>query len=249
MFVILAQTRDAAAAALAERWCARGGNAGVLTGEDLTRPGWRHEPGARGAGSAVVGGRTIQTGEIHAVLTRVVAITANDLPSIHPQDVVYAAAEGHAFLVAWLASLPCPVVNRPTPACLAGPAWSAEQWGRRARRLGIPVAAMVRSVPEQVRPVEPTLAIDIVGADCFAGGEPAGETPHGRLALTLARDASVDLLRVTFTGDPERETELRFAGASPIIDLTAPAVADAVLDLCMGAPRPLRRIEASAVLA
>src|SRR5262249_33875282 len=103
---------------------------------DLSLPGWRHMAGVA-AGHAVVDGQVIATSEIRAVITRIPAVGEAELAHVHEDDRRYAAAEMQAFLLAWLMSLKCPVLNRPTPSNLGGPSWSAAQWVQRARRLGL----------------------------------------------------------------------------------------------------------------
>ena len=117
MIVILASQADEQAHVLAKRW-----EGAVLTPADLSQPGWRFEVGGDDNPVAVIGGQIIRAGEITGVLTRLVAVSEDDLPGIDAADRNYVANEMHAFLMAWLDSLPCPVLNPPSPNCLCGPA-------------------------------------------------------------------------------------------------------------------------------
>ena len=49
-----------------------------------------------------------------------------------------------AFLSAWLSEFGSRVVNRPSPAYLAGPPWSNEEWLIRAARRGVRTVDVVR---------------------------------------------------------------------------------------------------------
>ena len=141
MLVIVASRFDADAQALGAGWP---GPALVLTPADLSMKGWRHVTGAD-ENTAVIGGRMVAASEIDGVLTRLPAVLESELGSITAGDRAYVAAEMTAWLAAWLSDLPCPVLNRPSPVHLIGPAWSREQWLLAARRLGIPAVTVSRS--------------------------------------------------------------------------------------------------------
>ena len=74
---------------------------------------------------------------IRGVLSLLPRVAESELTQIMPTQRPYVAAEMMAFLVAWLASLPCVVLNQPTPLNLTGPSWYPEQWVREARRAGL----------------------------------------------------------------------------------------------------------------
>jgi hypothetical protein len=135
MIAVLASRLDPEASALIEAWSASG--AALLSAEDLITSGWRFSPGNPGTGSAVVDGRRIKVADLTAVLTRRPAVLAEELTRIASADRAYVAAEINAFLIAWLAALTCPVVNRPTPTSLCGPAWSDLHWRMAAARVGL----------------------------------------------------------------------------------------------------------------
>ncbi len=237
MRVVVAQASDVGAAALVARWRAAGYDAGLLTVADLSVPGWVHDPGAPERGRAVIEARALPTRELRAVVTRLPAVVPADVAWIDEQDRAYAAAEMHAFLWAWLSALPCPVLNRPSAGCLAGPAWTAEEWLARARRLGIPAPPSVRSgrfgaeVPQRP-PVEGRkAAVHVVGDRAFAANrsEPA-RAELERLALRVAEDARAELLCVEFRVDPSAGVHM--AGAGPWVDMFDDDVAVAVGARC-----------------
>src|SRR5262249_56128954 len=119
MLAILAGRLDVGARALAARWS--GLDARVLTPDDLCSAGWRYRPVTPGASVAVVAGERVAARAIRGVLVRLSRVDPGDLAFVAPDDRPYVAAEITAFLVAWLSSLTCPVVNRPTPSSLPPP--------------------------------------------------------------------------------------------------------------------------------
>jgi hypothetical protein len=239
MLVVVAGPGDAVAQALVERWAGRG--AVRLAPADLSAPGWRHYLGRRPCdaepGRAVLDQRVVATDRIAGVVTRLPAVYDQDLDWVDPLDRAYVAAEMTAFLTAWLTALPCPVLNRPTPTCLAGPSLAPEQWVRLAAGLGIPVRPVHRRAlltlhPDDVRPgddavVEPPAAplptLTVVGQRCLGGDDPV----LADSALRLAQSVGAELLAVQFDGFGPAA---RFCAASPWPDVSAPDVASALLE-------------------
>lgn len=167
MILILASESDEQAQRLAGRWPAT-----VITPTDLSKAGWRFEVPAGNEGISIASGRTISNRKITGVLTRLACVSERDLPHISSEDRAYVAGEMHSFLVAWLDSLDCPVLNRPTPTSLCG-------------TLG----------PITCSPVEESdESVVVVGENCFGAAEP----DHAAQALRIAREAGVDLLEVFF---------------------------------------------------
>jgi hypothetical protein len=241
MLVILAYSHDRSAYALVERWRAAGEDAGVLTCADLSRRGWLHRPGYPEAGRAVVDDRIVPTGDIRAVIVRMPAVGEGEVMHVHEADRAYAVAEMQAFLLAWLASLQCPVINPPTTCNLGGPAWHVSEWVLRARRLGLavrPVAwrsASSDAFVEMPRRLDPgSRFIDVIGPRAFlAGGRaprPADEA-FARAALALARDAGVEVMRAYFECTPDGAPV--FIEAGLWVDLDAAGIADALTERCL----------------
>jgi hypothetical protein len=141
VIAVLASANDTGADALLARWA--GAGARCLTPGDLCQRGWTHRPGC-GCGEAVVDGAAVPVRDFKGVVTRLMCVTERDLVSIVPHDRAYVAAEMTAFLLAWLSSLPCPVVNRPSPQGLAGPNLRPETWLALASEVGIPVRPLRR---------------------------------------------------------------------------------------------------------
>jgi len=240
MLVVLAYRYDSAAQALVQRWRAAGEEAVLLTCADLARPGWRYVAGNPAAGFADIEGQVIATSAITAVVTRMPAVSEAELGHVHEEDRGYAAAEIQAFLLAWLSSLVCPVLNRPSPSNLGGPWWSLAQWVQRARRLDVAARPVTyRAVfetdgsPGNSRVDGSSIPVDVVGHRAFlAGGrEPAdSEAALARAAVSLARDAGVELLRVYFERGSEQTPV--FLEADLWIDIAADGVASAVAARC-----------------
>ena len=243
MLVVLAYAHDQSARALVDRWRAAGEDAGVLTCADLSRPGWVFRPGDPANGRAVIEGRTVSSADIRAVIVRMPAIGEAELGHVHAQDRAYAASEMHAFLLAWLASLPCPVLNRPTPYNLGGPAWHTSEWVRRARRLGLAARSVVWNAafvgdgaPDLPRRLDAhSRFVDVVGGRAFlVGGREPGPDDEAlaAAALALARDAGVEVLRAYF--EPAPDGPPVFLEAGLWIDITSNEIADALTERCLG---------------
>lgn len=183
MIAIVASRRDAEAVALAEAWRAR-----LIDAADLCRPGWSFDVAAPGDGTCVVAGEPVRVAELTGVLTRRPAVLAAELVEIAADDRDYAAAEIQAFLTAWLAALPCRVVNRPSARSLSGPAWTSTHWEAAARRAGLAWDPRARGDHHDVH---------ACGDRCF--GERADDELDA--VRRLAREADVHLLAVRFVGD------------------------------------------------
>jgi hypothetical protein len=225
MLLILASHADRAVSAGLDHGRGAGARAEVVTCHDLAQPGWRldldDEP------TLVVAGERLAAGRVDGVLTRLAGVTPFELPFVVEADRAYAAAELHAFLVALLDRMPCPVLNRATPGSLCGPAWPHEQWVRAARRAGIAAPPATRrayaggAVADPGPPRRTLQVVHVVAGD--AHGAAAGDD-HRIAALTLAEAAGVDLLRVHFTDDATPT----FLHADAWVDVADPAIAEAV---------------------
>lgn len=229
MFVLLAGRHDEVAHGLAERWAAEG--VALLTPRELSVSGWRHHLGSPSDSTAVIDGRPVPVEELAGVLTRLWCVGIQDLSHIVPADREYVSIEMSAFLTSWLSSLKCPVLNRPTATCLAGPSWLPEEWTHRAARLGIPVRPIERRSAlgmEQPTPAaEERVRVTVVGARCLGA---ADETLRLH-ARRLAEHAGTGMLDVFFDGD---DACARFVGASLWPDIGSPDIADAILEHLKG---------------
>ncbi|WPB72625.1 hypothetical protein KYC5002_26590 [Archangium violaceum] len=223
--LVLANPDDEAARALVDRWSIHG--AALLTPDDLSMQGWRHDTSTR-EDTLVVNGMPQRAGHLRGVLVRLPGVPEQELVRIHPGERAYVAAEMTAFLLAWLSLLPCPVLNRPTPACLTGPGWRSEQWLHTAAQVDIPIVPMRRSTRQPgsyVPPPDgllPHTRVSVVGEQCLGPATPL----MARYARRLSRAAGVELLDVHFAGPPEAPI---LAGASLWPRINEPLLADAML--------------------
>ncbi|MDF0666384.1 MAG: hypothetical protein P0119_10000 [Nitrospira sp.] len=226
MIVIVASRYDAIAGTLRQCWQSH--DARLLTAGDLSKPGWRFFPDDMSSSTAIIQGQEVGVREIGGVLTRLTCVPEQELGHIVAADRPYVAVEMTAFLLAWLISVPCHVLNRPTPTGLCGPAWRKEQWTYAAARAGLLVSAVQRQVsfgPHRTMddPAANVARITVVGKRCLGEG-------HATLALQarrLAEASGVDLLAVDFSSP---EPGALFIGAHPFPDLTDNEVTHAVLE-------------------
>jgi hypothetical protein len=135
MIVLVASTYDSRAQFVARHWGSD--RARLLTAEDSSASGWTYG-GPQTLSTAVVSGQRIHADEISGILTLRPCIYSAELQHIRSSDRDYVASELNAFLLAWLTSQSCRVMNRPTPLCLAGPNWAPIQWTHAAARVSIP---------------------------------------------------------------------------------------------------------------
>ena len=225
--VVVASRTDAPARGFMRRYASQG--VCLLTPADLSRCGWSYRVGHIETSIAVIGGRRSAARDLRGVVTRLSAVSEDDLEHIAAPDRAYVAAEMQAFLVSWLTALHCPVLNRPGPVCLAGPAWRPAQWSQAAAHLGLPVTTVVeqasfartRSARETSRPKGVT--VTVVGQRIIGTVDPL----LARQARALATAAGVDLLAVRFSSPA---ADARFVGAHLWPDIAAAPIAAAVFD-------------------
>jgi hypothetical protein len=227
--VIVASAADQAARALAEAW--KAADARVLTPLDLSMPGWHYRSCRPEPGMAVVDGKIVPSEAISGVVTRLPWIAEAEIPHVAEHDRAYVASEMQAFLFAWLSRLTCPVLNRPTPFCLAGPAWRHEKWISVAGRLGIRVRSTRRTIPSGSPPkVHGATGGDAAGVlteVTVVAGRVVG--PQSRLVeptRQLAAAAGVRMITACYANH-DRDAEL--VGVSQWPDITSPSIRDAML--------------------
>jgi hypothetical protein len=229
MVLVVANAHDAVASAFARRYAPQG--ARLLRPGDLSQSGWKYELGDHaGLSHAVVSGRGWREDQLAGVIVRMASVTPSDLPHIVPADRAYVAQEIHAFLAAWLCTMSCPVLNRPTPTCLAGEWWSPQTWIHKASRLGIPVARSEWSVVRGLRakpalPVTgecPAASITVVGSQII--GEVSPSIAH--YARRLAQEAELELVTLRFSSPND---DAQFIDASLRPNLADPRIAAAVM--------------------
>jgi hypothetical protein len=214
---------------------APGHGAAVLACEDLSRAGWQHRLSDPSSSQAVVAGSVVSVREIRGVLVRRPWIMELELAHIATADREYVAAEMNAFLLAWLSSLPCPVLNRPSGTCLCGPDWRPLQWARAAARAGLDTDAAHCRVPGPSEPGRRAaqkssavpIEVSVVGKRCFGAPDERYASGAKRLAIL----ADTPLLTVRFHA---RKHGPRFLSATAMPDLKHVEVVGAVCDYLLG---------------
>ena len=202
MLLVIASRTDAAAAAFAQQRKSLGFMR--LTPNDICQEGWSWDSELRLEGKS--GGRYWSSSELAGVLMRIPSVVPDELLSIANEDAAYVAAELNAFLLAFLTSLSCPVLNAPTAQALSGPGWGAEQWQfaaaasgfrveprRQLRRPGTSVGRLntlrFRNAAPDIHCVS-VIGFETIGHDCYA-----------EQARSLARLAQVSMLSIWLRGD------------------------------------------------
>jgi hypothetical protein len=231
MYVVVANRNDLAAQALVAHWTEQCGvDAALLTCADLSLVGWRHYLSQARDSTAVVAGRCIALSDVTGVLTRLSAVRVDELAHIVATDRVYVAQEMSAFLLSWLTTLRCPVLNPPTTTCLAGPGWRQTRWLHLAAQLGIPVQPFIQRAvwpDESTEPPTPpvptaqrTRSVTVVGDRCFG----AADAVMTEYALRLAGAAHSPFLAVHFCAEDHS-----LLGADLWPEIATPAIAEAIL--------------------
>jgi hypothetical protein len=231
VLVVVAGPEDPTAHSLVAHWAAD--DARLLTCDDLSVAGWCFAPADPAASTAVVGGHPVAVADVAGVLTRLPGVSPAMLSHIEPADRVYVATEMHAFLVAWLDALPCPVLNRPSPGCLAGPSWRHEQWVQTAAQIGMPVQPVQLSTHTAfTSPPAPAATTDRSSVT-VVGRQVVGSVDRAlaQQARDLALAAGVELLAVQFDGATPGS---RFLEATLWPDLGDDDVTDALLSYFHG---------------
>ncbi|MCP9488990.1 MAG: hypothetical protein MSC31_03845 [Solirubrobacteraceae bacterium MAG38_C4-C5] len=235
MRLLLHDPDDASAAWVLEGLRARGvALEPVGSGELLRARTWHHAVGTDGASAGIVlaDGRTIDSREVVGTLNRLTAVPPLSGP-VAADDREYAAQELHALWLSWLAALPGPVLNRPTPYSLCGLWLDGAQWALRAGRAGLPCAPLALGDAAQVpypaleeRAQAPSAWLVVACGTVF--GTPEAE-PLATGCTALAHDVGAELLGVGLARGPDGDLsfatattlpDLRFAGA-PLLDLLA----------------------------
>jgi hypothetical protein len=219
MLAIVASAQDQAAAALAARWADR--PARLLSPRDLSRPGWRHHVGGRGEEWGVIDGELVRAADLRGAIVRLPVVREQDLPHVVPEDREYVAAEMNAFLLSWLTSLRCPVLNRATATSLMGPNLSHERWLMLAARAGVSIAGARVQGADVERP-------RVAGVVTVVGDRWVGDAAPslGNAAVRVARAAGVALCTVRFDGADEGAS---FVDAELFTELADSRIADALL--------------------
>lgn len=97
-------------------------------------------------------GATVRAAELSGVVNRMTAVPQAHLARAAPVDRSYAVGELHAFMLGWLATLPCPLLNPPAPEALSGP-WHCEMAARHfAVQAGLACAPVTLALDDALDP-------------------------------------------------------------------------------------------------
>ena len=147
MFLILANPDDRLACRAHDLLRERHGAGRVrhLTGEDLalgTRWALRQDGPSVCTRMRLADGTELSSADLTAVFNRLRFVRLPHFGAASASDQDYALMEIHAFLLSWLSSLECVVINRASPRGLAGDCRGTAEWLRLAGRAGLPARAM-----------------------------------------------------------------------------------------------------------
>jgi hypothetical protein len=224
MIVVFAREHDEDAKQIVRGWKDHG--AMLMLPRDLSSAGWSCTSSEPSASTFVIAGQTYPATAIIGWLTRHPAIFPVDLPHIAESDRGFVASEMNAFLVYWLSTLCCPVLNRPTPRTLAGPGWDLEHWVHNASKLGIQTQNLERSIKVSVSNPTPNDPSDfdlvVIGERCF--GE--ANSSLSEKVVALASLANVGFVGFGFKA---AAGEHRLIRVEPFPKLHNPAIERAVL--------------------
>ena len=186
MIAVLGSELDEAALSLVDAWSRAG--AVLISARDLCTRGWVFHANSGDDGSFVAAGVRRPVAILSGVLVRRPAVAAEELRWIAAEDRQYVAAEINAFLVAWLAALPCRVLNRPTATSLSGPGGRRPtgRWLRRAPAL-----------PGRTGAARMAFRKSCSAAACTMARRPS-DSEH--VAIKLSTISGADLLGVQFAG-------------------------------------------------
>jgi hypothetical protein len=254
--LVLANPADDLAVAVAARWRRRhGAEALRIVPLDalLFAPHWEHCVGPEGTSTNVVlhDGTDLGAFAPVVVLNRLVGWSPAFAARWRNVDRAYAQSEMFALLLAWLASLPCPVINRPVPPSLVGLNASTLEWAAHGRAAGLqPLDVVVTSSTRRAAPPADSLhrpdLLDLDWAEAFSPSRvdhptawsPAnaelrqvlviGEEAHGAprqvaaACIRLAHACGAELLQISLARTHDETSEWRFGGANTMpLDVSA----------------------------
>lgn len=169
-------------------------------------------------------GLEIDGAELRGVLNRLCTVPVDHWRQASKADRDYAQQELVALTLSWLHSLPCPVINRPTPQGLCGQWRHESEWVWLAMNAGLPVAPYRQSARDRIDEMRGERRLvsfgSVVRTVIVLDGEVVGSPPPASISAAcrrLALEASTELLGIDFvTGAAGPWT---FAGASPAPEL------------------------------
>lgn len=227
VLVVLCHGSDVSALWCAELLRARSGvrvEIVVIESLNFVPTSWRHELGFGEVRTEIglAGGRRLATGEVAAVLNRMIQPPDAAISAAVPEDADYARSELVAFTASWLRALAPRIVNQPTPQGLCGRWRMPLQCRALALEARLPVAPL-RLDSERPPPLNPggtttpTTVVLTVGGRALIDGMPTAIRDGVRRFATLAQ---TPILGLSFEGANPAHEGWRFVDATPYPDLT-----------------------------
>lgn len=198
----------------------------LVTAETLAYAHWEHRLGIEGVHSNMTlpDGRRIHNKDVRGVLNRLTCVPYESLLLIHPSDREYVLQELNAFFLAWLESLPRPMLNSPTPQGLSGYARHVSEWIWLASKAGLPTLnygqsshnfALETSANAKVFPIGTPIETVIVINGHVTGSPTPAYIQNG--CRHLAELSNTELLGIEFS--TSMADSWTFAGATTFPDL------------------------------
>jgi hypothetical protein len=183
-------------------------------------------------------GLYVSSDQLRGVLNRLYTVPIPHWRSATKSDQDYVQQELIAFYLSWLYSLPCPVINRPTPQGLSGRWRHESEWVWLAWKAGLPVAPyrqsgddLIDAMKGEMRLVAPGIPVRtiIVVGDTVVGA--AAPTPVILACQQLAHLADTELLGIDFIAGAAGTWTFAGANATPDLSLGGPALIPALIHL------------------
>jgi len=179
LVVVLAQPEDLTAIRLIWVLRSRGIQVRAVTPDQLTfSRRWVHRLGDAPVQSIVelAEGEPLRSDAIGVLFNRLACISAS--PFARPGDRAYAHAEWNALLLSWMGSLRCPVINPPTPSCLAGATRTPLSMLALAARVGLPTPRLLCTSSARQAPSAGMVPLYLLHPAPGAGGGSNGADDH-----------------------------------------------------------------------
>lgn len=226
MIVVLCHVGDLSAQWAAERLRARSGRpVEVVFVESFAAPAtvWHHE--VRDSGTrvdvALADGRRLRSGEIDAVLNRMLQPPEALIRAAAEGDESYSRNELTSFAASWLRALAPRVVNPPTPQGLCGRWRPAPGWRMLALDAGLPIGELAFDSTDPPPPLGaadgPGTTVLTIGGRMMSGAAPADVCDA---AAQLAALAETPVLGLRFAGTDPPASGWRLLDATPYPDLS-----------------------------
>ena len=191
MFLILCHANDVSATWVYRQLIKRGfPSIHLLTAEALAYAlRWEHQLETDNISVKIdlAQGLTIETSNVQGVLNRLCFVPTGHLATARSKDRDYAAQELFSFFLSWLHSLPCPVLNEPTPHGLVGRERRLPEWLWLAAQAGL-------KAPRYMNAVDQAFRADGAMSGWWARRADGSEGPFQPLTASLLKSSAIELV-------------------------------------------------------